>query len=59
MTELSVGVNIDLACDVEMYLRVIIYHKYKTDKHINIDMFNITKQNLTISAIQSCNSEST
>ena len=34
MTELSVGVNIDLACDVEMYLRVIVYHKYKIDKHI-------------------------
>ena len=30
--ELSVGVNINLACDVEMYLQVIVYHKYKTDE---------------------------
>ena len=59
MTKLSVGVNIDLACDIEMYLQVIVYHKYKTDKHIHIDMFNITEQNSTVCAVQSCNSEST
>ena len=44
----SVGVNINLACDVEMYLQVVVYHKYKTDKHIYIDMFNITEQKLMI-----------
>ena len=45
MTELSVGVNIDLVCDVEMYLRVVIYHKYKIDKHIHIDMFIMISKN--------------
>ena len=39
MTGLSVGVNIDLACDVEMYLRVIVYHKYKKTKQIHIDTY--------------------
>ena len=31
--------KIDLARDMEMYLQVIVYHKYKADKHIHIDMF--------------------
>ena len=42
----SVGVNIDLAHDVEMYLQVIVYHKYKMDKHIYIDMFIMISKNL-------------
>ena len=35
----SAGTNIDLARDVEMYLYVIVYHKYKADKHIHIDTY--------------------
>ena len=41
----SIGVNIDLARDVKMYLSVIVYHKYKTDKHIHIDMFIMISKN--------------
>ena len=38
----TVGMNINLACDVQMYLRVIVYRKYKIAKHIHIDMFKLT-----------------
>ena len=31
-----------VAHDVEIYLEALVYHKYKTDTHIHIDMFNIT-----------------
>ena len=35
----SAGMNIDLAHDVEMYLYVIVYHKYNADKQIHIDTY--------------------
>ena len=44
---------------MEMYLSVVAYHKYKMEKHIHIDMFNIAAKIDDVYVVQSWNTEST